>query len=53
VYPILFTIPLFGGLKLHTYGMLYALGFLAGIVWVGYAAKRAGIAPEKLFDLCF
>jgi phosphatidylglycerol:prolipoprotein diacylglycerol transferase len=26
---------------------------LAGISWVGYAARREGIALEKLFDLCF
>jgi phosphatidylglycerol:prolipoprotein diacylglycerol transferase len=51
--PILFTIPLFGGIKLHTYGLLVALGFLVGITWVNYEAKRVGEPPEKLMDLCF
>jgi len=53
VYPVLFTIPLFGGLKLHTYGLMVATGFLLGITWVGYEAKRLKIPPEKLMDLCF
>jgi len=53
MHPVLFTIPLFGGLKLHTYGLMVAIAFLAGIVWVGREAKRVGESPEKLTDLCF
>ena len=53
MYPVIFTIPLFGGIKLHTYGLMVALGFLIGIAWVGREAKRQGLPPERLMDLCF
>jgi phosphatidylglycerol---prolipoprotein diacylglyceryl transferase len=53
MHPVLFTIPLFGGLKLHTYGLMVAIAFLVGIAWVGHEAKRVGEPPEKLTDLCF
>ncbi len=51
--PILFTIPLFGGLKLHTYGVMVALGFLVGILWVNYEAHRLKLPAERLMDLSF
>jgi phosphatidylglycerol:prolipoprotein diacylglycerol transferase len=53
VHPVIFTIPILGGIKLHTYGLMVALGFLVGIAWVAYEAKRVGEPPEKLMDLCF
>ncbi len=53
MYPVLFTIPIFTGLKLHTYGLMVALGFLVGIFWVGRESKRVGMPPEKLMDLAF
>ncbi len=53
MYPVLFTIPLMGGLKLHSYGLMVALGFLVGIFWVGREAKRVGMPADKLMDLAF
>ncbi len=53
MYPVLFTIPVLGGLKLHTYGLMVALGFLVGIFWVGRESKRVGMSSEKLMDLAF
>ncbi|MFO1518146.1 MAG: prolipoprotein diacylglyceryl transferase [bacterium] len=53
MYPVLFTLPIFDGVKLHTYGFMVALGFLMGIFWVGYEARRLGQPADKLMDLCF
>lgn len=53
MYPVLFTIPILGGLKLHAYGLLVALGFLAGLFWVGREARRLGEPANKLMDLSF
>lgn len=39
-----------GALKIHWYGILLALGFLAGLWTAGLRAPRAGIAPEKISD---
>ena len=53
MYPILFNIPILGGLRLHTYGLMVAIGFLAGILWVSMRARKEGLPPEKMMDLCF
>lgn len=53
MHPLLFTIPLFGGLPVHTYGVLVALGFLAGMTWVRYEARRVGENPDLAVDLVF
>lgn len=53
MYPVLFTIPFTGGLRLHTYGLMVALGFLVGLFWVGRESKRVGLPSEKLMDLAF
>lgn len=53
MHPILFNIPFFSGFKLHTYGLLVALAFLAGMSWVSHESKRVGEPPQKLMDLCF
>ncbi len=53
MHPILFTIPLFGGLPVHTYGVLAATGFLAGMSWAGYDARRRGYNPNLVMDLVF
>lgn len=53
MHPVLFTIPLFGGLAIHTYGVLVALGFLVGMWWVTAEAKRVGENPERAADLVF
>jgi phosphatidylglycerol---prolipoprotein diacylglyceryl transferase len=53
MHPVLFEIPFFGGLTIYTYGVLVALGFLAGMLWVGYEAKRVGEDPARATDLVF
>lgn len=53
MHPILFTIPLFGGLAVHTYGVMAATGFLAGMWWAGYDARRRGYNPNLVMDLVF
>lgn len=53
MHPVLFVIPIFGGLPIHTYGVLVALGFLLGMWWVNHDAKRIGIDPAKATDLVF
>lgn len=53
MYPVLFTIPFTEGLKLHSYGLMVALGFLVGLFWVGRESKRVGLPSEKLMDLAF
>lgn len=53
MHPILFTIPLLGGLPVHTYGVFVALGFLAGLWWVRREAARVGENPDLAGDLVF
>lgn len=53
MHPVLFKIPLFGGLTVYTYGVLVALGFVAGMWWVGREAKRVGVDPARATDLVF
>ncbi|MBW1745595.1 MAG: prolipoprotein diacylglyceryl transferase [Deltaproteobacteria bacterium] len=50
MHPILLKI---GGITLHTYGFFVAMGFLAGILLARSEAKRLGVDPEKVMDLCF
>src|SRR5271165_335725 len=40
-----------GSLTVHWYGILVALGFLAGLWTAGARAKLAGIATEQIYDL--
>ncbi len=40
-----------GPLTIHWYGILVALGFLAGLWTAGRRARREGIPPERIFDL--
>jgi phosphatidylglycerol:prolipoprotein diacylglycerol transferase len=41
----------FGGLTIYWYGILVALGFLAGFWTASRRAPREGISPEKISDL--
>ena len=50
MHPILLKI---GGITLHTYGFFVAMGFLGGILLARSEAKRLGVDPEKVMDLCF
>jgi len=42
-----------GGLALHTYGVLIALGFLIGIILAAREARRIGQSQDRMLDLCF
>lgn len=58
MHPILFKIPLFGlfgreSFPLHGYGVMVALGFLAGSWYVQRQARRAGQDPGRALDLVF
>ena len=48
MHPIAFQL---GPLSIHWYGVMVALGFLAGLWTAGRRALRVGIAPEKIMDL--
>lgn len=48
MFPKLFTI---GSFSVPTYGVLVALGFLAGLTVTMRLAKRAGMNPEKVTNL--
>src|SRR5207249_6278449 len=58
MYPRLFTLPAFevfgrhiGPLTLHTYGVLLALAFLAGLWVVSRQAKKAGLDASVITDM--
>lgn len=57
MFPILFEfpnwLPLIGGRALHTYGLMVAIAFLAGFMWIRYESKRVGLDPKKMMDLSF
>lgn len=58
MHPILFKIPLFGlfgheYLPIYSYGVMVALGFLAGSWYVSRQAKAQGEDPAKALDLVF
>ncbi len=57
MFPILFKfpswIPLIGDKAIHTYGLMAALGFLAGLWWVRRESARTGLNPQKIMDLFF
>ncbi len=53
MHPILFKIPLLGGLTIFTYGALVASGFLAGIIYITREARRVGEDTGKVLDLLF
>lgn len=48
MHPVLLRL---GSLEIHTYGVLVALGFVAGISLAQYRARREGIPPERIGDL--
>jgi phosphatidylglycerol---prolipoprotein diacylglyceryl transferase len=58
MFPRLFTIPAFdflgrhiGPLTLHTYGVLLALAFVAGLWVASRQARRAGMDPAMVTDM--
>ena len=53
MYPLLFEIPIFGGIRIYTYGVLVALAYFTGILWTTHEAKKSGISSELVLDLAF
>ena len=58
MFPRLFTLPSFDLLgmeippfTLHTYGVLLALAFLAGLWAAGWQARKAGLNPAAIADM--
>jgi phosphatidylglycerol:prolipoprotein diacylglycerol transferase len=50
MYPILVQ---FGDFTVHTYGVLLAVGFLLAVFLAREEARRAGIDPNVMLDMCF
>jgi phosphatidylglycerol:prolipoprotein diacylglycerol transferase len=50
MHPILFE---FGFIKIFTYGLLVATGFLAAILFASSRAEKEGLDSQKILDLCF
>lgn len=53
MHPILFKMPIFGGLTIFTYGALVATAFIVGIFYITREARRVGEDPAKAMDLVF
>jgi len=58
VYPRLFTLPAFdlfgstiGPLTLHTYGVILAVAFVAGLWMASQQARKAGLDPARITDM--
>ncbi len=51
MHPILFTIPIFGGIKVFGYGTMLLLAFLASTNLAAWLAKREKLNPEVIYDL--
>ncbi|KMP12350.1 prolipoprotein diacylglyceryl transferase [Candidatus Nitromaritima sp. SCGC AAA799-C22] len=43
----------FGFVKIFTYGLLVASGFLAAILLASSRGEKEGLDPQKILDLCF
>lgn len=50
MHPVLFH---FGRFTLYTYGFFVAVGVISGIFFARHEARRIGVDPEKIMDLCF
>lgn len=53
MHPLLFEIPLFGGIRIYAYGVLVAAAFVTGVYWTVHEAKVAKVKPELILDLSF
>ena len=51
MWQVLFTIPIFGGVKVFGYGMMLFLAFLASMNVAAFCAKKSGLNPEVIYDL--
>lgn len=51
--PVVFKIPLFGGIPVYSFGLMMALAFVAGSVFLKYRFRREGLKPEFADFLAF
>ena len=50
---VLFTIPIFGGIKVFGYGAMLVLAFV-GSTWIAtWRARREKLDPEVILDMAF
>ena len=50
MHPILLH---FGRFTIYTYGFFVAVGVISGILFAKHEARRVGVDPDKIMDLCF
>lgn len=50
MHPVLFE---YGFIKIFTYGVILAFGFLIAIFFASRQGMKEGIPPERIVDLCF
>ena len=53
MFPILFKIPIFGGIPIYGYGLMVAGGFIIGTYYIKREAIRIGEDPNRALDLIF
>lgn len=53
MHPLLFEIPVLGGIRIYTYGALVASAFMIGILWTVHEGKLEGIKFDLVMDLSF
>ena len=51
MWQVIYTIPLFGGIKIFGYGTMLFLAFLASTNLAGRRARREKLDPEVIYDL--
>jgi len=51
--PVLFEIPLFGTVSIHSYSVLVTVGFLTGICWVVFETRRLRFDTGQALNLVF
>ncbi len=53
MHPVLWELPWGSGLKLHSYGLMMALGFLGALAWIRRQSPREGLSVKEMTDLAF
>src|SRR5262249_27560435 len=53
MFSVLFEIPIAGGYKIHTYGVMVAIGFLAALAWIRHWARREQVSVAAVARVGF
>ena len=51
MWQVLYTIPVFGGVKVFGYGLMLFVAFITSMNLAGRSARKAGIDPDVIYDL--